>query len=129
MKKSRNRDGGSDFFMLEILEIIFFFLPLQSNQFLDIMNVTVPMDAVLNFIHSMTLSTSNKRWLAAHLYDEVRAEETAVGHSETDWPKVCREDLDLSPEVLSVVEGVEPLPLNYDFRQERLDYLLKKHQS
>ena len=35
------------------------------------------MDTVLNFLHSMSLSTSNKRWLADHLYEEVKAEENA----------------------------------------------------
>ena len=36
------------------------------------------MNTVLNFLHSMALSTSNKRWLADHLYEEVRAEEKAT---------------------------------------------------
>ena len=36
------------------------------------------MNTVLNFLHSMALSTSNKRWLADHLYEEVRAEEKAA---------------------------------------------------
>ena len=36
------------------------------------------MNTVLNFLHSMALSTSNKRWLADHLYEEIRAEEKAV---------------------------------------------------
>ena len=31
------------------------------------------MDTVLNFLHSMALSTSNKQWLADHLYEEVKA--------------------------------------------------------
>ena len=39
------------------------------------MNLTISMNTVLNFLHSMPLSTSNKRWLADHLYEEVRAEE------------------------------------------------------
>lgn len=39
------------------------------------MNLTISMNTVLNFLHSMALSTSNKRWLADHLYEEVRAEE------------------------------------------------------
>ena len=42
------------------------------------MNLTISMNTVLNFLHSMALSTSNKRWLADHLYEEVRAEEKAV---------------------------------------------------
>ena len=36
------------------------------------------MNTVLNFLHSMALSTNNKRWLADHLYEEVRAEEKAA---------------------------------------------------
>lgn len=39
------------------------------------MDLTISMNTVLNFLHSMALSTSNKRWLADHLYEEVRAEE------------------------------------------------------
>jgi hypothetical protein len=39
------------------------------------------MDTVLNFLHSMALSTNNKRWLADHLYEEVRAEEKAASIS------------------------------------------------
>ncbi|MBO5537815.1 MAG: hypothetical protein J5971_02025 [Prevotella sp.] len=42
------------------------------------MNLTISMNTVLNFLHSMALSTNNKRWLADHLYEEVRAEETAA---------------------------------------------------
>ena len=43
-----------------------------------LMNITISMNTVLNFLHSMALSTSNKRWLADHLYEEIRAEEKAV---------------------------------------------------
>ena len=39
------------------------------------MDLTISMNTVLNFLHSMALSTGNKRWLADHLYEEVRAEE------------------------------------------------------
>lgn len=42
------------------------------------MDLTISMNTVLNFLHSMALSTSNKRWLADHLYEEVRAEENAA---------------------------------------------------
>ena len=43
-----------------------------------LMDLTISMNTVLNFLHSMALSTSNKRWLADHLYEEVRAEEKAM---------------------------------------------------
>ena len=36
------------------------------------------MNTVLNFLHSMALSTSNKQWLADHLYEEVEAEKKAA---------------------------------------------------
>ena len=42
------------------------------------MELTISMNTVLNFLHSMALSTNNKRWLADHLYEEVRAEEKAA---------------------------------------------------
>ena len=47
------------------------------------MNLTISMNTVLNFLHSMPLSTSNKRWLADHLYEEVRAEEKVASTVET----------------------------------------------
>lgn len=42
------------------------------------MNLTISMNTVLNFLHSMALSTSNKQWLADHLYEEVKAEQKAA---------------------------------------------------
>ena len=42
------------------------------------MELKISMNTVLNFLHSMPLSTSNKRWLADHLYEEVKAEEEAA---------------------------------------------------
>ena len=32
------------------------------------------MNTVLNFLHSLALSTNNKQWLADHLYEEVKTE-------------------------------------------------------
>ena len=48
------------------------------NQNCAIMELKISMNTVLNFLHSMPLSTSNKRWLADHLYEEVKAEEKAA---------------------------------------------------
>ena len=42
------------------------------------MNGTKSLDAVLDFIHSLALSTSGKMWIADHLYEEVKAEEKIV---------------------------------------------------
>ena len=90
------------------------------------MNLTISMDTVLNFLHSMALSTSNKQWLADHLYEEVKAEQKAASMTGDGWPKLRREDLHISPEVMKLVEGFE-LPDNFDEDKARLEYLLKKH--
>lgn len=91
------------------------------------MNLTISMNTVLNFLHSMALSTSNKQWLADHLYEEVKAERKAAATTANGWPKIRREDMHISPEVMKLVEDIEPLPDDFDYDKARLDYLLKKH--
>ena len=90
------------------------------------MNLTISMNTVLNFLHSMSLSTSNKQWLAEHLYEEVKAERKAAATTD-GWPKIRREDMHISPEVMKLVEDIEPLPDDFDYDKARLEYLLKKH--
>jgi hypothetical protein len=90
------------------------------------MNLTISMDTVLNFLHSMSLSTSNKKWLADHLYEEVKAEQNA-STTTSGWPKIRREDIHISPEVMKLVEDIEPLPDDFDYDKARLEYLIKKH--
>ena len=91
------------------------------------MNLTISMNTVLNFLHSMALSTSNKQWLADHLYEEVKAERKAAATTTSGWPKIRREDLHISPEVMKLVEDIEPLPKDFDYDKARLECLLKKH--
>ena len=90
------------------------------------MNLTISMNTVLNFLHSMSLSTSNKQWLADHLYEEVKAERKAAATTD-GWPKIRREDMHISPEVMKLVEDIEPLPDDFDYDKARMEYLLKKH--
>lgn len=90
------------------------------------MELTISMNTVLNFLHSMALSTSNKLWLADHLYEEVKAEKMA-DQTEEGWPIIRREDVHISPEVMKLVEDIEPLPDDFNYDKARLDYLLKKH--
>ena len=97
-----------------------------KRQNFTLMNLTISMDAVLNFLHSLALSTSNKQWLADHLYEEVKAEQKAASMTDVGWPKLRREDLHISPEVMKLVEGFE-LPEDFDEDKARLEYLLKKH--
>ena len=91
------------------------------------MDLTISMNTVLNFLHSMALSTSNKQWLADHLYEEVKTERKAAATANNGWPKIRREDIHISPEVMRLVEDIEPLPDDFDYDKARLDYLLKKH--
>lgn len=91
------------------------------------MDLTISMNTVLNFLHSMALSTSNKQWLADHLYEEIKAEQQAAATTNNGWPKIRREDMRISPEVMKLVEDIEPLPDDFDYDKARLDYLLKKH--
>lgn len=91
------------------------------------MDLTISMNTVLNFIHSMSLSTSNKQWLADHLYEEVKSEKKAVATSKSGWPAIRREDMRISPEVMKLVEDIEPLPDDFDYGKARLEYLIKKH--
>ena len=92
------------------------------------MDLTISMNTVLNFLHSMALSTSNKQWLADHLYEEVKAEKKAAANANNAWPKIRREDMRISPEVMKLVEDIQPLPDDFDYDKARLDYLLKKHR-
>ena len=99
------------------------------------MDLTISMNTVLDFLHAMSLTTSNKQWLADHLYEEVKAEKKkaveaeekkAVATTATGWPKLRREDLYIAPEVANLVKGFE-LPEDADYDQLKLDYLMKKY--
>ena len=41
-------------------------------------NATVSMTSLLDFIHSMSLSASNKKWLADRLYEETKSETAGI---------------------------------------------------
>ena len=84
-------------------------------------NATVSMTSLLDFIHSMSLSASNKKWLADRLYEETKSE-TVDKKEKEDWPKLSKEDLVLSPEVMKLVEDITPLPEDFDYDKARLEY-------
>ena len=84
------------------------------------------MTSLLDFINSMSLSASNKQWLADRLYEDTRREAKAATDNE-GWPKLTKEDMALSPEVLKLVEDITPLPDDFDYDKARLEHLVKKH--
>ncbi len=84
------------------------------------------MHTVLAILHSMSLSTSNKRWLAEHLFDEVRNEENAEYLRNSTWPKIRLEDVHVDPEVANLVKGFE-IPDDVDDESLKLEYLMRKH--
>ena len=55
--------------------------------------------------------------------------ERAASTTDNGWPKIRREDMHISPEVMKLVEDIEPLPDDFDYDKARLEYLLKKHGS
>ena len=62
-----------------------------------------------------------------HLY--AVAEEESLGKSSTSkiWPKLTKQDLIISPEIMDLVRDVEPASVDFDADAARLEYLMKKH--
>ena len=56
-------------------------------------------------------------------FEEVKAERKAAATTNNGWPKIRREDIRISPEVMKLVEDIEPLPEDFDYDKARLDYL------
>ncbi len=94
------------------------------------MNTTVVMNNLLNLIQSMALTTSNKQWLADHLYEEIKAEseQRTSGTQANDWPKVRREDMVISEEVANMFHVNSPLPEDFDEKKAYVQYLYEKYK-
>ena len=87
------------------------------------MNTTIVMNNLLTLIQSMALTTSNKEWLADHLYEEVKAEKRQNG-----WPKVRREDMVITPKVANMFQVTEPLREDFDEKKSYGQYLYEKYK-
>ena len=94
------------------------------------MNTTIVMNNLLSLIHSMALTTSNKEWLAAHLYEEVKAEreQEALNRHVNGWPKIKREDMTITPKVANMFKVTEPLPEDFDEKKAYGQYLSEKYK-
>ena len=91
------------------------------------MNLTISMNTVLNLLHALELSTSQKQWLADKLYEEMNTERKAVATTASGWPKIRREDIHISPEVMKLGQGIKPLPDDFDYDKAKQEYLMQKY--
>ena len=88
------------------------------------MNSVIVMNSLLNLIHSMSLTTGNKRWLADHLYEEVKAEEKPVHVADAASAKRM---LKIDPRVEMMFQGTS-LPEDFDEKKAYGDYLYEKYK-
>ena len=88
------------------------------------MNSVIVMNNLLNLIQSMSLTTSNKRWLADHLYEDVKAEEEPVRVA--DAASVKR-TLTIDPRVKMMFQGTS-LPEDFDEKKAYGGYLYEKYK-
>lgn len=87
----------------------------------------------------MTLTASNKKWLTDHLYESARADERPMTREEklaeaarirkekvlwADMPRIKKEDLVVSQEVLDIVKDIKLMPANVDIEKIKYDHLM-----
>ena len=86
---------------------------------------SISLNNLWTYIQGLTLTPSNRKWLADHLYESVKEEELTANSKER--LQLTSEDLILSPEMLEPVKDITPLPQNFDFDKARTDYLMQKY--
>lgn len=86
---------------------------------------TVSLNSLWSYLQSLSLTTSNKQWLADHLYEAAKAE--ADKEKSMKELLITKDDLVLSADILEPVKDITPLPPNFDFNQARENYLMKKY--
>jgi len=88
---------------------------------------TISLNNLWVYLQGLTLTANNKKWLADHLYESARSEDASLLVDKSNWPKLTKEDLVISPEVMALVEDFEPTPADVNLDQMRLDYLMEKY--
>lgn len=104
----------------------------------------ISLNNLWSYLQGLTLTPSNKRWLAEHLYESATMEERPMTREEklaeaarirkekekilwANMPKVSKADLVPSQEILDIVKDVEPMPEDVDIEKLKHDYLMKKY--
>ena len=58
---------------------------------------------------------------------KIETRQEAATKNNEDWPRLTKEDLTISPEVMKIVEDIDPLTEDFDEKKARLEYLTKKY--
>jgi len=104
----------------------------------------ISLNNLWSYLQGLTLTASNKRWLADHLYESARKEEQPMTREEmlaeaarirkqkekelwATMPKVSKEELVPSQEILDLVKDIEPMPDDVDIEKIKYEYLKKKN--
>ena len=90
------------------------------------MNSTIVMNNLLNLIQSMSLTASNKRWLADHLYEEAETEKMPKVKASTTSVRKKRM-LQIDPRVAKMFQGTS-LPEDFDEKKAYGEYLYQKYK-
>lgn len=104
----------------------------------------ISLNNLWTYLQGLTLTASNKRWLADHLYESAKMVEKPMSREEklseaarirkekekTLWanmPRISKEELVPSQKILDIVKDVEPMPDDVDIERIKYDYLTKKY--
>lgn len=87
------------------------------------MNVTISMNNILNIIHAMALSSSNKQWLGERLINEAKAEQQAAAENQS----AVAADF-VTPRVLRFKRGNPWNVTDEEIEKMRYEYLKEKYK-
>ena len=85
----------------------------------------ISLNNLWSYLQGLTLTTSNKRWLAKHLYEDAKEEEREAKPRQEFH--IDAEDLVLSQDMLEPLKDITPLPQDFDIKQARIDYIMQKY--
>lgn len=86
---------------------------------------SISLNSLWSYLQSLSLTASNKKWLAEHLFEAAREKTGETGAKKR--LQISEEDLILSPDIIEPVKDITPLPADFNFNQARADYLLQKY--